>query len=284
MRSLEVNGYDVASFDLARDPNEDVTDLAAIREAMANCSGVVHLAGVSRVIWGEQDPLKCIQVNVQGTRNILNAASSAARRPWVIYGSSREVYGQAKHIPVAELTPLRPLNCYAKTKATAEALVSAAADSGLKAAVVRFSSVYGSPTDHADRVVPAFARLAVLGAVLRVDGAETVLDFTHVDDVVRGVSRMVDLMQSGQTLPTMHLVSGEATRLIDIARAAVAYTGRGQIAIAEPRAFDTARFVGDPSIAASVLGWTSEIGIYEGMQRLIEALLKAAHPVSRVRG
>ena len=108
-RALRGSGRPVRCLDLhasAVCERDDVRDAAAMRQAVADCSGVIHLAAVSRVAWAERDPESCWQTNVHGTRNVLAAAQLAASRPWVVVASSREVYGRAARLPVSEDAPL----------------------------------------------------------------------------------------------------------------------------------------------------------------------------------
>lgn len=269
VRRLRAVGCDVSGFDFAE--GLDVADAGTVAAAVSACEGVVHLAALSRVVWGERDPARCRLVNVTGTRNVLAAASRARRPPWVLAASSREVYGQAVSFPVAEDAALRPLNCYARTKVAAENLVAASRDSGLRASVIRFSSVYGETADHADRVVPAFARLAALGGTLRIDGSETTLDFTHVDDVAAALQAAVEMLASGSgPLPTLHLVSGRGTSLPELAQIAIDAAGRGQMRVAPRRSYDVRSFTGDPRRAEQVLGWRVGIALEDGIADLVK--------------
>jgi nucleoside-diphosphate-sugar epimerase len=272
-RRLRESGREVVNYDIAGTVRRDILDSRCLDAAMENCTGIVHLAAVSRVIHGELDPPRCWLVNTQGTQNIIAAAARRPRKrmPWIIYGSSREVYGRPARLPVPESAPARPVNVYARSKASAENLVAAARDSaGLHAAVVRFSSVYGSAADHRDRVVPAFARAAAHGRTLRVEGSETLLDFTHVDDVAGAVATMTELMSAGERLPTVHLASGEGTTLMDLARMATEISGKGGIEVAAARPYDVSAFVGDPGLANRVLGWTPTVPLKQGVGLLIE--------------
>ncbi len=241
------------------------------------CCGVVHLAAVSRVVWAEQDPEGCWRTNVDGTRNVLRAAHRAPARPWVLFASSREVYGEPSRLPVSEDSPLLPLNVYGRSKAEGEALVLEAREQGLNTAIVRFANVYGRTDDHPDRVVPAFARGAVEGADLRVGGSRSTFDFTHLDDTVAGVLLLIDALENGAAaLPTVHLCTGRATTLGELARIANRAAGeRSRIVEVPHRSYDTARFVGDPARARQLLGWRAKIEIVEGMQRLVRDFNRA---------
>jgi nucleoside-diphosphate-sugar epimerase len=269
MRALRAAGHPVRGLDLraAGEAGGDVRDRAAVERALRHCAGVVHLAAVSRVIDGERDPALCRAVNVEGTRTLVEAALACPEPPWIVYASSREVYGQAASLPVTEDAPLSPVNAYGRSKRDAEALVAAA---GLPAAIVRFSNVYGCVRDHADRVVPAFARNAALGLPLRVDGTGNTFDFTHVSDTVAGVMAVVGRLQSGAALPPVHFVTGRATTLGELARLAVELAGSASpVREAPPRDFDVHAFRGDPSRAARVLGWSARVGLREGLARLV---------------
>jgi nucleoside-diphosphate-sugar epimerase len=248
----------------------DVADAGAMAPMLNGVTGIIHLAAVSRVIDGQRDPARCWVTNVEATGQLLDAAMRAQSRPWFIYASSREVYGMQEIQPVAEDAPLQPVNAYARSKVAAEELVDAARRAGLVTSILRFASVYGSVDDHVDRVVPAFVAAAVAGGILRVDGRDCAFDVNHVDDVIRGIVGVAEMLSRGErNLPTLHFVSGRSTGLLELARMCCDIAGRGaQIVEAPPRSFDVHRFVGDPRRARSVLGWQTSIDLETGLARL----------------
>jgi nucleoside-diphosphate-sugar epimerase len=241
-----------------------------VAERLRGVSGIIHLAAVSRVIDGEREPARCWATNVEATRSLLDAALQATHRPWVIYASSREVYGLQDVQPVAEDAPLSPINVYARSKTAAEDLVHAARAAGLRTAVVRFANVYGSVHDHRDRVVPAFISAAVAGGTLRVDGGDCSFDLNHVEDVVRGVAQVAEVLEHGeQNLPALHFVSGRGITLLELAHMACDIgDGRASIVRAAARTFDVHHFVGDPKRARALLGWQTSIDLETGLARL----------------
>lgn len=274
--ALAARGAQVVGMDLAAigDENGDVRDASRVRRAVSGCDGIVHLAAVSRVIWGERDPERCWTTNVGGLRHVVAAAQAEAQRPWLVFASSREVYGRPDVLPATEDTPLRPINVYGRSKVEGERIVQAARHGGLRAAIVRLSNVYGSARDHSDRVVPAFARAALRGSALHVEGAGHTFDFTHIDDTVRGLVALIDLLASDRAAPPpIHLLTGRATCLGELASLAVRLAGGGaSIRHAPPRSFDVSHFHGSPARAQSVLGWASRVRLRDGLRRLIEDL------------
>lgn len=281
---LQRDGLTCDLYDIAGDVATvgDVCDRSQIVERAKGCTGIVHLAAVSRVVWAQADPGLCWKVNVEGTQNVLAAAMGLppGERPWVLYASSREVYGEAVHLPVAEDSPLAPLNPYGHSKVEAERLTSAARQEGLVTGIARFSNVYGSVHDHADRVIPAFARAAALGGRLMVEGPGNVFDFTHVDDVIEGIVSYCELLQEKRDCPPIHFVSGEPTTLGQLAEMASALGNRRtEIQFLAPRNFDVAKFYGNPERARSLLGWQAETPLAEGLKALVQAF--AMRPSAR---
>ncbi len=279
-QSLRQAGVDVEILDKRGTPTSgtlgDVCNVGQLRSRMARCAGVVHLAAVSRVIWGERDPATCWEVNVKGTQNVLAAAFEQSRngRPWVISASSREVYGQPDRLPVQEDASLSPINVYGRSKAAAEGLLAAARDAGLRTAVVRFSNVFGDIDDHPDRVVPAFSRAAANGDSMRVDGKDNVFDFTWLADVCGGLTTLCHMMREAEGPPPIHFVSGRATSLMELAQLARrAAGGSSSVVLSPPRSFDVDRFVGDPRRAEQLLGWRAETTVEQGVSRLVHAFI-----------
>ena len=270
--ALEARRTEVVGLDLLGTGHEhgDVRDLQRVRKALDGCDGVVHLAAVSRVLWGERDPEGCWSTNVEGLRNVLRALDERKRQPWLLFASSREVYGQPRRLPATEATSLRPINVYGRSKVESERLVDDARSRGLRAATVRLSNVYGSARDHADRVIPAFARAAVSGSSIRIDGAGCTFDFTHIDDTTRGMVGIIGLLKLGETPPPIHLLTGTPTTLRDLATLAIDVAGGASPVVeAPPRSFDVSRFHGDPSRARELLGWEPRVVLRKGLERLV---------------
>ncbi len=275
--ALERRGIGVRRLDTALpagDPGHvDVRDERAVREAVEGCIGIVHLAAISRVVWGERDPETCWAVNVTGTECITAAASRATTHPWTILASSREVYGNQQTLPVNEDAPCRPVNTYGRSKLAAERVVDQARDQGVETAILRLSNVYGGLHDHTDRVVPAFGRAAAEGSTMEVFGADSTCDFTHIDDTVAAFLAVIDRLEAGKTLPdAINIATGIGTTLLELARlAADAGGGRARIVVRPSKDFAVDHFVGAPDRARHHLGWQAGVSIDTGIRQLVSA-------------
>ena len=127
----------------------DVTDLSALEAALTpGVDKVFHLAAVVGVKNYMKDPLRVLDVNVTGTRNVLELSQRHGTR--VIFASTSEVFGKNPNPPWAEdddrvLGSTRTARwSYSTSKAMAEHLVFAMHTAlGLPVTVVRYFNVYG---------------------------------------------------------------------------------------------------------------------------------------------
>jgi nucleoside-diphosphate-sugar epimerase len=284
MRALRGAGVKAVGVDRVPGASTDVEHTllpgdATLARLFGDVTGIVHLAGVSRVVWGQRDPLRCWNANVRMTASIVEAAVSAPLRPWLIYASSREVYGQAAALPVSDDAPVVPVNVYGFSKAAAEALVEQAVKlRGLDAGILRFSTVFGGAEDHSDRVIPAFMFAALRGAPLTVFGTGVRLDPTWIGDAIEGVLRLADALSEGRRPQRPILLSrGVPVGLADLAEQIRGRLGSSSpIIIAPPRCYDVERFAGTAHYAMDFLGWRGRVSLEDGIDAYAELLRRGS--------
>jgi farnesol dehydrogenase len=122
----------------------DVTDRDLLRAAMEGCSHVFHLAAYAKN-WA-RDPKRYFEVNVQGTRNVLDMAERYGARRLVCTSSIATLgstppgqLGDEETTPAADRYPTE----YAATKATAEKEAVQRAAAGLPVVIVNPTRVFG---------------------------------------------------------------------------------------------------------------------------------------------
>jgi len=167
--------------------NAEIVDGLAAQAELIN-----HLAGVVGVEHYVADPYHVLNVNVNGTQNVLRAAYKHGRR--VVFTSTSEVYGKNPAVPWAEDADrvLGPTSidrwCYATSKAAAEHFCLAYRRLGLPVTILRFFNVYGPRLDKLDvgRVITIFLGQLLRGEPITVigDGTQTRC-FTWIDDAIR---------------------------------------------------------------------------------------------------
>jgi UDP-glucose 4-epimerase len=200
-RSDEVTILDVAP-DLKVRHQIDNPNFRYVRDSILNreilegliswCDVVYHLAAVVGVEHYVGDPYQVLNVNVNGTQSVLNAAFKARKK--VVFSSTSEVYGRSLDIPFTEdgdrvLGSTRIDRwCYSSSKAVGEHFCFAFHKLGLPIVVLRYFNVYGPRLDRMDvgRVMTIFLGQIMRGLPLTVIGdGEQTRCFTYVDDAIR---------------------------------------------------------------------------------------------------
>jgi UDP-glucose 4-epimerase len=171
--------------------HDTIFNLDLIDGLVAKVDLVYHLAAVVGVEHYVADPYETLNVNVNGTQNVLKAAYKYNKK--VVFSSTSEVYGRNPKVPWREDDD-RVLGattidrwCYSTSKAVGEHFCFAYHRLGLPVTVVRYFNVYGPRLDKVDvgRLFTIFMGQLLRGADLTVigDGAQTRC-FTYVSDAV----------------------------------------------------------------------------------------------------
>lgn len=132
-----------------------VTDMEIVRRAVQGAEVVHHVAAAFREM--DVPERHYYEVNVEGTRNVLQAALDAGVRK-VIYCSTCGVHGNVDHPPAGEDAPIRPADYYQRTKWEAEPLAREFFGRGLRTTILRPAAIYG-PGDP-ERFYLIFKRVA----------------------------------------------------------------------------------------------------------------------------
>ena len=182
-RALLADGWDVTA--LVRRPGSEpagTTGVAGdlgrsegLAEAVASAAPdvVFHLAAE---IATARDEARLREVNVEGTRRLVEACTALTPGPRLVFAST-VVTGDAHGAVLTEDEPLPVTTPYGRSKQDGERIVF---ESGLPAAVIRPSHVYGPGGWFADEIV---ARVKSPGRFAVVGRGENLWDVVHVDDV-----------------------------------------------------------------------------------------------------
>ncbi len=193
----------------------DVLNIASLRKAFSGIDTVFHLAGIISIMPGKDDLVH--QVNVQGTRNVLQVAKETGVRR-LVYTSSIHAITRAPHgTTIDESLPFDPdhaISAYDRSKAEASLAVLDAIHQGLDVVVVCPTGVIG-PYDFRSSEMGALIQDCMKGGLqFSVDGA---YDFVDVRDVAQGEILALEKGRRGES----YILSGERISiplLIDVVR------------------------------------------------------------------
>ena len=181
-------------FTLHRADVADRAALAAIVAERPDITHVVHLAAQAGVRYSMVNPYAYVQSNVMGHLVMLETARLIPGLRHFVYASSSSVYGLGDEFPLAEDGRVdRPTSLYAATK-RADELISYAYTHlyQLPQTGLRFFTVYG-PWGRPDMAYYGFAAAIAAGQPITLyDGGTLKRDFTYIDDIVTGVTGVLD--------------------------------------------------------------------------------------------
>lgn len=207
-KNLLEKGFSVRLFDLNFDHHEllwkelsngvqvekirgNILDKEILAKAISGCDYVIHAAAMLGVKNTELNKLECLNINILGTINVLDACVKEKIKR-IIFTSSSEVYGEAIQWPINENSPRSPVSPYGVSKLAGEEYMKAYSQKyGLDFSIIRFFNVYG-PGEVAQFVVPRFIKsvLALESPVVYGDGSQ-IRTFCFIEDAADGVSKML---------------------------------------------------------------------------------------------
>ncbi len=236
--------------------------------------GIIHLAAVSRVAVAERNKEECVRTNLNGTISLLKAVEIAypENKPWLVFGSSREVYGEPKELPVKECFEKKYVNIYGKTKVEGEVLLKKFAEKyNSSTLILRFANVYGNQYDLLERVVPKFINSIANEKELTIEGGGQLIDFTHISDTVDTIIKAIDYInQPKQVIDDFHILPAVGWTLHQLINYIEEAVGKKSIVkVNKKRNYDVEKFVGDDTKIKTILKSRSFIQLKEGVQKSI---------------
>ncbi len=249
----------------------DVRDRRTLAGAVGGAEAVVHLAARPGVRASLRDPRRCASVNVRGTARLLDACARAGVSR-VVFGSSSSVYGGAVE-PCREKDAARPRSPYAATKWAGEALCRRHVRRyGGRVAALRLFTVYG-PGQRPDLAIHHFTRFMTHERpVARFGGSGTARDYTHVDDVVRGVTAALGWTATGSpAFEAFNVGAGRPVRLDDLIDLLASTLGLpSRVLLRPPQPGDVGRTHADITKAREILGYEPRVAIEPGIAEFVD--------------
>jgi UDP-glucose 4-epimerase len=260
----------------------DIRDRELVAELTRGIDVVFHQAAI-RITQCAEEPRLALEVLVDGTFNVIEAAANEGVRK-VIVASSASIYGLAEEFPTNESHhPYANDTLYGAAKTFNEGLLrSYHAMKGLDYVALRYFNVYGPRMDiygvYTEVLVRWMERIAagkpplILG-----DGSQT-MDFIYISDVARSnvLAAAVDATDA-----VFNVASGTETSLLELAQMLLRVMDSDLPVEHGPErgVNKVPRRLADTSLARKELDFEAEVGIEEGLRLLVE-WWRAEPPVS----
>jgi CDP-glucose 4,6-dehydratase len=172
----------------------DVRNKDSVKKLIEGMDVIFHLAAITQVIYGKNNPVETFEVNAYGTLNLLEALRESVNNPFLVFSSTDKVYGEPKYLPIDEEHPLTGKSPYDASKLAAERLIYAYHITyGIKCSIARWSNTIGGKDSNYLRVAPDFIAAIMNGKspVIRGNGKH-IRDYMYVSDAVDGILSLAE--------------------------------------------------------------------------------------------
>jgi UDP-glucose 4-epimerase len=248
-----------------------VTDRASVKQAVQDVDYIFHLAAMISVPESMDKPIECVEINTQGTLNVLQEAAAAGVQK-LCFSSSAANYGDNPTVPKLETMIPEPKSPYAVTKLDGEYYCKMFSDEGwLQTACMRYFNVFGPRQDPGSAyaaAIPIFIHKAIRNEPITIfgDGDQT-RDFIFVKDIV---AANVYLAEHADLTGVFNVAYGKRQTINDIAKKIIQLTNSSsKIEYAPPRAGDVKH--SQASIdKITQAGFTPGASFDEGLLKTIE--------------
>jgi UDP-glucose 4-epimerase len=263
----------------ARAVEGDIRDRAALAKLFreSRFDAVMHFAGLKAVGESVKKPELYQEVNVGGTRALLDAMEGAGCRS-LVFSSSCTVYGEVKKSPVDESHPRSAVNPYGQTKLDIELLCEGLAkdDKSWRLALLRYFNPVGAhesgdigedPRGEPNNLMPYVMQVAVgkrervnvWGGDYPTHDGTCLRDYIHVMDLVDGHLKALERIDTFKGAQAVNLGTGRAHSVLEMIAAASKAAGKRIPWVMGPRREGDAPAIwADASLAHKKLGGKAE--------------------------
>lgn len=250
------SGYELVTLDL-RQPDATKALLERTQPDV-----IYHMAAIANPRTCKQDFPLAFEVNVVGTRNVLQFAPPAAR---FVFMSSAAVYGPPEYLPIDENHPRRGSDPYSVTKIMGEDLALAyQRNYNRDVAIVRNFNSYGVG-QTGDYIVPQLIRQALTERKIEIWDPRTVRDLMYIDNTV---DALLAIASSGQKT-VVNVGAGRGMTVGELAS-----TIAGRLGSTIPVVDLKKAVLGSPALVSNnerlrAMDWSERVGFEDGIERTI---------------
>ncbi len=270
-KSLRENGVEII--------DGDIRNAKALKSAISinNPDVIIHLAARAGVRPSLENPKLYVEVNLDGTIQLLEIARELGVRN-IVFASSSSVYGLSSEQRFKETDRTdHPLSPYGATKKAGELLCHTYHHLyGLSIACLRFFTVFG-PRQRPDLAIRKFVRLALDGKELPIFGdGKSSRDYTHVNDILTGISGAINWAeQDAPRYEIFNLGSSKPVVLNDMIALIEEYVGKPIKRTTLPdQPGDVPRTFADSSKAEQELGFKQSVAFKDGLRDFVNWMRK----------
>jgi dTDP-glucose 4,6-dehydratase len=250
----------------------DLRDNEAVRNAVRGVDTVFHLGALIAIPYSYVNPREVIDVNINGTLNVLMAARDLGTRR-VVHTSTSEVYGTAQYVPIDEKHPLQGQSPYSASKIGADRIAESFYRSFETPVVtLRPFNTFG-PGQSMRAVIPTIIVQALTRDEVKLGSLEPSRDFTFAKDTADGFVKVAEA--EGVLGEEINLGNDNTIRIGDLAEKIFKLIGKTPKIVADPQRVrpgksEVMKLWASNEKAKRMIGWEPRVSLDEGLKLTIE--------------
>jgi NAD dependent epimerase/dehydratase len=257
----------------------DIADPFFVASAVSGCDVVFHLAALIGIPYSYIAPQHYVNVNIQGTLNILESCRKAGIEK-LVHTSTSETYGSAQFTPITESHPLQGQSPYSASKIAADKMVESYVLSyNLPAAIIRPFNAFG-PRQSARAIIPTIITQALNYSQtqhpVKLGALSPKRDFSFVRDTVEGFIKIAESDQSiGEVI---NIGSGQAYSIGETLQIILRLLNQPDLPISldsvrmRPDKSEVSLLLADNQKAKTLTGWEPQFTFEAGLEETIQYL------------
>ena len=247
----------------------DILDYDLLLKSMSNYDFVIHLAAQTSVEQSIVDPETTIDINVEGTVNVLKSCVKTNVKG-LISTSTAAVYGSSP-TPISETSQPNPISSYGASKLVTEYNLQAFSRFfGLNCISLRLFNVYGNGQSSEAVVIRKFLKNISKDLPLEIfgDGTQT-RDFVHISDVIQAFYCAIKNIEAKRG-EVYNIGSGKSTSINELASLLISSKGKDLQIIHKPEIQGEIKFSkADISLAKTDINYSPEVSLRDGLASLV---------------
>lgn len=249
---------DVILYDRDNNISESLDNKKLLKIKLKGVDVVYHLAGINN-----PKSIDLFKVNVDGTKNLIDAVKELKQNTKIIYASTFGIYKTPKKGDlIDENYPIEPRNDYGKSKLEAEKLIL----KNNQNIVFRLSNIYGPgmlPGKHS--VVANFIDSVFNKKIASVYEKDATRDFIYIDDVIDALIKSLDLEVGG----VFNICTGDETSIINLIKIIEKKTVKKFILDFSTISTGSGYWRGSYKKAEKILKWKPRVNINDGISKIL---------------
>lgn len=249
-----------------------VTDKSAVEDAISEAEVVVHLAALTAHSDIIDNKYQTLDVNLQGTKNVLDVFNASKITRKLIYSSTGKVYGDIQYLPIDEKHPLQPLNILGKSKYISERLIDFYQLDEKRSVILRMFNVFGDG-QNSNFLLPTILSQLHDNAIgctntISLGDIKAKRDYIHIKDVINAFVGAIE-NEFSTVCEVFNIASGKPRTAEDIVlEISKIVNQRIEIDVKNNlmRNDEAIEEYGNFAKAKTILGWEPQIDLYDWLK------------------